>query len=53
MTENEISYIVRGAIFEVYNELGSGMLESVYVAALQCELTDAGLDVKTEVAVPL
>lgn len=30
MTENDISYIVRGAIFNVYNALGPGLLESVY-----------------------
>jgi len=30
MTENQISYLIRGAIFEVYNELGPGLFESVY-----------------------
>lgn len=34
MTENEISYQIRGAIYKVYNELGSGLLESIYEAAL-------------------
>ena len=34
MTENEISYKIRGVIFEVYNSLGPGLLESVYVSAL-------------------
>ncbi|MBU2586417.1 MAG: GxxExxY protein, partial [Bacteroidetes bacterium] len=29
MTENELSYIIRGAIFKVYNALGPGLLESV------------------------
>jgi GxxExxY protein len=38
MTENEISFIIRGAIFKVYNTLGPGLLESVYVAALVFEL---------------
>lgn len=28
--ENEISYKIRGAIFNVYNALGPGLLESVY-----------------------
>ncbi len=51
MTENEISYIIRGAIFEVYNTLGPGLLESVYVAALVYELEKAGLSAKTEVPV--
>lgn len=30
MTENDISYKIRGAIFKVYNELGPGLLESAY-----------------------
>ena len=33
MIENEISYIIRGAIYNVYNEL-VGLLESVYQMAL-------------------
>jgi GxxExxY protein len=52
MTENEISYIIRGAIFKVYSTLGPGLLESVYVAALAFELRKAGLIVKTEVPLP-
>jgi hypothetical protein len=32
MTENEISYKIRGAIFKVYNALGPGLLESAYEA---------------------
>jgi GxxExxY protein len=52
MTENEISYIIRGAIFKVYNTLGPGLLESVYVAALVFELRKAKLIVKTEVPLP-
>ena len=38
MTENEISYKIRGAIFDVYNNLGPGLLESAYEAALGFEL---------------
>jgi len=53
VTENEISYIIRGAIFKVYKTLGPGLLESVYVAALVFELKKAGLAVKTEVPVPV
>ena len=29
MTDNELTYEIRGAIFDVYNELGPGLLESV------------------------
>ena len=53
MTENDISYIIRGAIYNVYNNLGAGLLESVYVAALKYELEKQSLDVKTEVPVPV
>ncbi len=53
MTENEISYIIRGAIFKVYNNLGPGLLESVYVAALVHELEKEDLQIKTEVPVPV
>ena len=53
MTENEISYIIRGAIYEVYNTLGPGLLESVYEEALLFELEQAGLKVKRQVDVPI
>ncbi len=53
MTENEISYKIRGAIFKVYNELGPGLLESAYEAVLAYELNKQGLQVKTQVALPL
>ena len=53
MTENDISYIIRGAIFNVYNNLGPGLLESVYVAALVFELKKEGLKVRKEVPVPV
>jgi len=53
MTENDISYKIRGAIFKVYNAFGPGLLESVYVAALAHELTEEGLKVQREVALPV
>ncbi|MFD1163958.1 MULTISPECIES: GxxExxY protein [Hwangdonia] len=52
-TENEISYLIRGAIFKVYNELGPGLLESVYEAVLSFELQKQGLDVKSQVPLPV
>ena len=51
--ENEISYDIRGAIFEVYNNLGPGLLESVYETALAFELQKMGREVKRQVGVPL
>ena len=53
MTENEISYIIRGAIYEVYNTLGPGLLESVYEEALLLELAQEGLKVERQVNVPI
>jgi len=53
MDENEISYTIRGAIFKVYNELGPGLLESIYVSALEIELKLAKLDVQKEVEIPV
>ncbi len=51
--ENKISYDIRGAIFLVYNELGPGLLESVYEAALAFELSAMGHKVKTQVPLPV
>lgn len=54
MTENEISYKVRGAISKVYKTLGPGLFESVYESALYYELTKSNLKVQRqlEVSVP-
>ena len=49
MTENEISYKVIGAIYKVYNEIGPGLLESVYEAALCYQLRKDGLKVENQV----
>lgn len=53
MTENEISYIIRGAIFKVYNELGPGLFESVYEVTLCYELKKAGLKIQSQVGLPV
>ena len=53
MTENEISYLIRGTIFKVFQTLGPGLLESAYEAVLAYELSKAGLNVKTQVCLPL
>jgi GxxExxY protein len=39
-----------GVFFDVYNELGSGFLESVYVEALALALIQAGLSVEREMS---
>lgn len=46
MTEiiyKEESYKITGAIYEVYNTLGAGFLESVYQEALEYELSQRGI----------
>ena len=53
MTDNEITYEIRGAIFDVYNELGPGLLESVYEEALAFELQERGLEVVRQMEVPI
>ena len=53
IVENDLSYIIRGCVFDVYNELGPGLLESIYEAALAYELIEKGLNVKTQVGLPV
>jgi len=53
MTENDLSYAIRGAAFNVYNELGPGLLESVYEAALAFELEKEGLSVQKQMGLPV
>ena len=53
MNENDLSYVIRGAIFKVYNTLGPGLFESVYELALCHELTKSGLSVACQVALPV
>ncbi|MCH6199735.1 GxxExxY protein [Aquiflexum sp. LQ15W] len=53
MHENEISYLVRGAIFQVFKKLGPGLLESTYELALEYELRKKGLKVERQVFLPI
>lgn len=53
MTENEITYEIRGAVYDVYKELGPGLLESVYEEALCFELAKRGLTVERQKQVPI
>ena len=53
MTINEITYEIRGAIYEVYKNLGPGLLESVYEEALDFELQQRGLKVERQKPVPI
>ena len=53
MTNNEITYEIRGAIYDVYTNLGPGLLESVYEEALVFELEQRGLRVERQKQVPI
>ena len=53
MTDNEITYKIRGAIYKVYVALGPGLLESVYEEALYYELQKQGLKVERQKDVPI
>ncbi|MFZ0282476.1 MAG: GxxExxY protein [Bacteroidales bacterium] len=52
MIENDISFDIRGAAFNVHTNLGPGLLESVYEIALAHELRKMGHDVKCQVGLP-
>ena len=53
MDINDLTYMIRGAIFKVHVALGPGLLESVYEAALAYELTQLGLHIVTQVGLPV
>jgi GxxExxY protein len=50
--ENDISYDIRGAAFKIHNELGPGLLESVYETALSYELELMGYTIRRQVGIP-
>jgi len=53
MTENEISYKIIGCALDIHKALGPGLLESVYESALAFDLQAMGLEVKTQIPMPL
>ena len=50
---NELATLVIGCGIAVHRELGPGLLESVYERALQIELGAAGIQVASQVQVPV
>ena len=50
---NALTYEIRKAIYNVHNELGPDLFESVYEAALVYELASLGISVQSQVAVPV
>ena len=53
MNENEITFLIRGSIFSVYNGPGPGLFESCYEAALEYELVNRVLFVERQVVLPV
>ena len=53
MNENEISRVILDAAFRVHSTVGPGLLEKAYEACLAYELRSAGLNVRTQVPLPL
>lgn len=53
MRENDKSYKIIGAAMELHKTLGPGLLESAYEAAFAYDLRELGLQVQTQVAIPL
>lgn len=53
MDINCITEKIIGCAIEVHKHLGAGLLESTYEACLLYELQKAGLEVKTQVGLPL
>jgi GxxExxY protein len=51
LIERETTHAIIGAFYDVYNELGFGFLEHVYMLALERELVARGLKVGREVYV--
>ena len=50
---NQISEAVIGGAIEVHRELGPGLLESSYEACLVYELSNRGLEIQTQVELPV
>lgn len=53
MTENDLTYRIRGSIFNVYKQLGPGLLESVYEEALVYQLSKDGMQVARQTSIPI
>ena len=53
MTENNLTFLIRGSIFKVFNALGPGLFESVYESILAYEFKKIQLKVDQQVPLPL
>lgn len=53
MNENEISYKIRGIVFDIYKKLGPGLFESVYEDIMFYEIQKSGMSVEKQVPLPV
>lgn len=53
MDENQLSFEIIGCAIELHKQLGPGLLESAYEAALAFELRNSGLHVESQVPMPM
>ena len=51
--DRDYTYRIKGCIYEVYNQLGPGLLESIYEKAMIKELRMNGFEVRNQVEVPV
>ena len=51
--DRDYTYRIIGCIYEVYNQLGPGLLESIYEKAMIKELRMNGFEVRSQVEVPV
>ena len=51
--DRSYTYKVLGCVYEVYKQLGPGLLESIYEKAMMKELCSQGFEVKNQVQVPV
>ncbi len=53
MDENALSKVIIGAAIEVHRQLGQGLLENAYQAALECELALRNIPFERQKAIPI
>ena len=53
LAESDLTYRIRGCVYEVYRQLGCGFLEAVYEKALIIEMRLQGLQVESQVPIDL
>ena len=51
--DRDYTYKVLGCVYEVYKQLGPGLLESIYEATMMKELQMNGFEVRNQVKVPV